>query len=1138
MRGLLLEETIQRLSFLRAAASVLVSGQNGIWSDEATYSKSAPEQTNDLNSRYTRNNPLNPQSSSRVDSGAAFLAHKTLTARHLSPDVTSTLTAQSAAVPSGSKRSYSDVEGELVVKKPRSDQAQESLSSMDAASSTEELELEGFFAALISSVTDESDGQCNVEEHSAQAEVANAAQQYEVSYGTALNDSTDVWPAPVQGPSSQLGHGEEWVDLDAWVDLTFDFHRNPAASEAVNRTDISDAQNAFLAEPTHFVDGATSAAAPAPAIEYLPAPVAPREKDTTPFYIDEWTQGHPHGEDAQSMPNEQNEPMSAIPAGALTSLMDNDSRASQDRIVAGASYNTTSTSHSQPSCDQEESFHYAAGNEGAFSKQQVVSSVEPSHLTDRASSSDASAPSFVELLFAAMPFADTYIAQELDKVPTQDALLVQNVPSMPSEEDQSVWSSIARPQTSLENLCKGVLQDQRAGPSHSAISPRHSEPSGDAGSAFDGTSKSPAPTSSEDSPLPLTQGYAKGPLGRPKKEKFTVYEAARKVLLSPDGANGIQSRSFKRKGTGARTHKANAPYLSLQWLMERLLLNHIVPAYMVELQTAFECYGYENVQILDLTRKVLNLAFSLEPYRLNITSDVKLPGTVVYLRWAVEMVYEAFFKDRPLRPDLKTYLRNKLRVQNDGTPQLSISRSWFRAEKRNMSMIKSHIRMINQVVNPKASLLNHPFNFTTFFADVCTLLTSDPVAEDLKEESSASTKKQATEGKGNKSKDIAVVGIVSKYKKLFNIDIAADVEAIRNAVLDRDTGDLFESAVRDGYIPHDFLRSDLVITPAVYNYNAHCLLSSIAALYRRLFEDTSKTNGLKGQVSKTERDLDASGGRPELDVVQRYLLQPLSRPNKDGRLSAEGFDPLSAASGVLKSWKQDLNPSLDTPDIQAIARELAPLTHSFVPFGTPQWLLTQLMHEYLPGKQNWRRDELRFTLDLCGYQAIDVKAMFRKAIALAQVILAKRVVPFDDAIELELPIQEYLLAADIIHAALFHTWPHRQALTEYFAKQRRYEVMPQHMKCLSRIQEKIDEWHPYNAIRRRKGGNAVVLDWQELQKAKSQSMTEEIDHHPLSFDRFWEDVTLVTDNDSSATPEIVHKYEVLFGRDIVEDLAS
>eukprot|EP01053_Blabericola_migrator_P000722 Blabericola_migrator_1__721@NODE_117_length_13797_cov_16_424545_g105_i0_p3_GENE_NODE_117_length_13797_cov_16_424545_g105_i0NODE_117_length_13797_cov_16_424545_g105_i0_p3_ORF_typecomplete_len1077_score180_41Annexin/PF00191_20/36Annexin/PF00191_20/11_NODE_117_length_13797_cov_16_424545_g105_i051238353 len=629
----------------------------------------------------------------------------------------------------------------------------------------------------------------------------------------------------------------------------------------------------------------------------------------------------------------------------------------------------------------------------------------------------------------------------------------------------------------------------------------------------------------------------------PGKGGFTVCDAAQQLLLSPEGATAIQRWPSELTRTRARSDMANAPYLSSAWLLERLVLHNKVPAYCVQLQTALECYGYDNVSIADLSRRALDLAYTLKLLGKDDTSLQPRHSSqdpLISSRWAAEMVRDAFFRGRNPRPDFKSYLRSKVKIQKAGKLKLPVIQGRLRKKTTNILQLIKSLCSIERAINPQASLSSHPMSFTFFLNDVGTLI------RNIRRKSTRGSK-ESTNNTGPpkvfNAKDGEVAGIVSKYKKLFKVDLAADVEAMLKATPEVNGPDLFNSAVKESYVPFDLLRPEGDPHNS-YNLNAHCLLGSITALYRKLFEDTNGTSSLETAVSRENSDSnafvsDANDGSSHFDVVRQYLLQPLPAADIESRLSVKDFDLLSAASDLLKLWKQDLNPSLDHSSLSTIPEQIAPLIRPYTLFGTPQWILAQLKHECCPEEHEWRRNELQFALDLCGHQSIDIKDVFAKASVLATAILTKREIPFENAIEklkLSKTLKACLLAADIIHVALFQTWPKHQGVPEHIAKQIKYEVLPEHKECLQQCLAKREEWHPCSAIRLRRGGKAVFSDWLRIQMAKTSSMEDREDKHPLSFDRFWRDVECINEGNNPAIPAIASKYKVLFNRDIVKDL--
>eukprot|EP01053_Blabericola_migrator_P002445 Blabericola_migrator_1__2444@NODE_1689_length_3994_cov_10_797046_g1095_i0_p1_GENE_NODE_1689_length_3994_cov_10_797046_g1095_i0NODE_1689_length_3994_cov_10_797046_g1095_i0_p1_ORF_typecomplete_len1192_score179_85_NODE_1689_length_3994_cov_10_797046_g1095_i04013976 len=812
-----------------------------------------------------------------------------------------------------------------------------------------------------------------------------------------------------------------------------------------------------------------------------------------------------------------------------------------------------------------ETFDHGDGD--AILDQQVTSFAECTHPTHGSTSLDAAAPA-QNLIPAPVPPAENYAAQQLSEEWIQGFLLAEiGQENSPGENVQSVCpvSSIA-PGT-LHTVSE-VLQDKDdllVGALHRATSTSHTtatfddETNPEQALELSTHSFSTACNSSGGSVEPRQAIENLSGSRRALEERSSLaYDVLQKLLLSPEGAKSVQKFSVKepKRRTTVNPHMANAPYLSSSWLLERLELYNKVPAYVNELQTAFECYGYENVSIPELARKALDAAYTVKGLgHLHIPNqDLRCASSCAV--WAAEIVRDAFFRGRPLRPDLRSYLRNRLKCHNVERLELPMIQGHLgEGTRRSLTNLDNDFRRIQRAMNLKASIIRHPLSFTSFFTDVYTLLRHDCCLRQTFNESSASTKtkkrsKATTCNSTNvDAKSNRVIAILTKYRKLFEIDLAAEVEALLNAAPEQSGPEQFRRAVREGYVPSDILRPKPVnpwepVNPSEkYTFSAHCLLGSIAALYRRLFETKPTISDLKTTDAETRSDLDTNDVRAknrslEQDVVQEYLLQPLPTPNTEGRLTAKEFDPLSAASEALKLWKQDLTPG---PQHTPNAYSALPLTRPVAPFGSPRWILAQLVHECGSGEKQWRPNELQFALDLCGFGFVNIKDAFARAVVLAATILAKREVPFNDANELlKLPrtVRGYALAADIIHAALCHAWPQRRDLTEYFTRRLKYEVLPQHKECLKEVMARRAQWHSQMSIRFQSGDKEVATDWSRLRTAKTASVGDVKPDHPLSFDQFWQDIVVITGSCAPVIPAIVSKYKVLFDQDIVEDLRS
>eukprot|EP01053_Blabericola_migrator_P001835 Blabericola_migrator_1__1834@NODE_149_length_12902_cov_32_504636_g130_i0_p1_GENE_NODE_149_length_12902_cov_32_504636_g130_i0NODE_149_length_12902_cov_32_504636_g130_i0_p1_ORF_typecomplete_len1231_score227_54_NODE_149_length_12902_cov_32_504636_g130_i0886212554 len=795
--------------------------------------------------------------------------------------------------------------------------------------------------------------------------------------------------------------------------------------------------------------------------------------------------------------------------------------------------------------------------EDAVLDQQVASFAEPAHVTSAGTAAIASAAA-PECTPASTPTVDTNTTNQLNEEGRQDEI---------GDEELSLPRSIGTSLTSLANCSSEASQDHLlVGASHNVTSTDHSEPRCDEEDASEQTPESslsiPSAASTSDPSVSQILNWSEPPTGKKlykclgkalNEGKIKPSDAAQQLLLS-----SCEVMSFRKNvmdGTRKSLDMEDAPFLSSSWLLKRLVLQDKVPAYSLELQMAFECYGYDDVSIPDLRRRALDLGYTVRHLckaRISDPKLVDLRGDLILFALATEIVRDAFFKDRALRSDLNIYLRNKLKTHESVKAKLGTIPGCLRECKGDMKRLKVDLRFIKKAINPKAST-GHPLEFTSFLGDVCTLVRSDgkwktsqsageSSASQSAGESSASTDERKERRRSTELK--RVIAILTKYKKLFEIDLDAELKVLLKEAPAEDGHGLFEKVVEEGWIPFDLLRPEFIYQCGAYSISAHCLLGSITALYRRLFDNSSPINELESDdTEKTRsglkaREVNARDGRPKLDVVQEYLLQPLPTTSQGSKLTIEEFDPLSAAAEVLEMCKQDLN---SFPSIPDIPDDVVSLIRPYAPFGTPQWTLSQLLHDHCPEEHQWRHNELQFALDLCGYGSVDIKNAFAKALVLAAAVLTKHNVPFDDSIKqvnLLTMSRAYVLAADILHAALFHTWTQRQDLTEYFAKQLKYKVLPQHKECVREVVAKRAEWHPRMTIRFQRGDKELVADWCRLRMAKAASMEDVEVDHPLSFDRFWKDVALITEGDDQVVPAIASKYKVLFDRDIVEDLQS
>eukprot|EP01053_Blabericola_migrator_P001866 Blabericola_migrator_1__1865@NODE_1507_length_4391_cov_65_276364_g989_i0_p1_GENE_NODE_1507_length_4391_cov_65_276364_g989_i0NODE_1507_length_4391_cov_65_276364_g989_i0_p1_ORF_typecomplete_len1174_score174_16Annexin/PF00191_20/61Annexin/PF00191_20/4_5_NODE_1507_length_4391_cov_65_276364_g989_i08704079 len=810
------------------------------------------------------------------------------------------------------------------------------------------------------------------------------------------------------------------------------------------------------------------------------------------------------------------------------------------KLLAGGAF-----SISHISCD--------ASNERTWG-QQLASSMEPTRVIDKNTLEEATAPVF-ERISTPVPPADPDTELHLNGKWIANTLTDGTTEKIPNREVQSVSSSCAGAYTSLRHpLPRPLLDPSLPGARHSATSTGYSksdfhepdpfEPAQITSSASTAGGVSLQPIICDQ--LQTSESLSGRSRNAQKKGMSMIYEAARKLLLSPRGADSIPRSSKRRTRTRTNTNMANAPYLSSCWLLERLLLHDKIPAYFAELQTAFECFGYSNVIISDLWERAMDLVCALKQWRrarVSIPPQFPANGAISPFL-AVDMVQNAFFNGRSVRPDLKTYLRNKLKIQNAGSPKLPKVSGHPPWQKGDTRKLQGYLRVIKRVINPSA-VASHPLDFTVFFNDVSHLVITGHSLRKTVGESVALTDTKPSDAANSQdvnTESDEVMAIVTKYKKLFNIDLAAEVEALSKRAPDDNGPKLFTSAIEEGYVPSNWLQPKLIGLRGVYSLEAHCLLGSIAALYRRLFENTDETicSGTRDEQGRSALDgSDASDESLELDVVQNYLLQPYVDVKHMGESTVKEFDLLSAAFETLVSWKQDPKPPPiavhdDTPE------NLVLFIHSSAPFGTPQYILTLLMNDCDPeGHQH--HNELRLAFNVLGYQLVDLEHIFARALTLAAAIMAEREIPFNDAIEqlnLGKASQAHVLAADIIYAAFFRTWSQRRKLLGDFAKQCRYEVLPQHKVCLRDVMAKREEWHPHTVIRSRKGDRAVVRDWSDILVAKKSLMEEMEDDHPLSFDCFLRDVEVISKGNSSAIPAIFSKYKLLFDRDIVEDVRS
>eukprot|EP01053_Blabericola_migrator_P000723 Blabericola_migrator_1__722@NODE_117_length_13797_cov_16_424545_g105_i0_p1_GENE_NODE_117_length_13797_cov_16_424545_g105_i0NODE_117_length_13797_cov_16_424545_g105_i0_p1_ORF_typecomplete_len1316_score220_14_NODE_117_length_13797_cov_16_424545_g105_i0985013770 len=1148
MRGLVFDETTPKLYILRATALVLVSGRNSLCSGEAPNNEPAPEQTNANNHELDTNGLLTrPKISSRLDNGAHSFSRGT---PWFSPDV-STVTTQ-MAVPSGSHNASAldrasaenyDADLDLIMEVLETDmlsKADEGAVFWSHETSTPQFNPDVSTVRAQDAVASGSNSEA--------APGWTSAESYDADLDLIMEIvKTDMSTRADSGAAS-LSYETltPWWDPDVISAVT---PQGPSGSERSHASVggepiVKKARCNTSYEPGSLLRAALNCKDRTPVLAFAGWEGPATDGSQRHCNIVEPTQ---HPEETELDKAQQH-----VVAGDTTSTVSSDLKAASTNPVHFKDWMNLSRVLGAPRAAPAEgaviieTIDCDAGDAGVILDQEVASFTQPSVLIADAT---ALTPT-LEHIPAPVPPADTNAAQQSD----EEVVPVGIVQVTPTPEDQVLFGSVSGALTSLGSPVSNSSQDQILANAsltnisgcseHGARSPSHSKPSCNEGSALERLAEAPASTSGMES---LSRRSRRAP----KKRMSAAYNAAQQLLLSHAGAKSIQKWLMHGMRSSSKKDLANAPYLSSAWLLERLVLHNKVPVYASELRAAFECYGYDNVPISDLFQRALDLSHTLKTLdKLDVPRYHYVRESCTYTSWAAEIIRDAFFKGRRPRADLKTYLQSKIKAQNTGDIPLPTLSYRPRRVKGNKPKLYDDLRVIKRMLNLRALPTSYPLDFVSFFMDIVTFVDAEQHSRELMGESSPSTKKEPIRPKDVDAEYDKVVTIVTKYKNLFKIDFYTEVEALLKAAPDDNGPRLFESAVKEGYVPYNLLGFEPdEFRHKRYNFSAHCLLGSIAALYQRLFEDTDKTSDSKADGSPSRSDLDAmktdaghstrNDGSSKFDVVQQYLLQPLPAADIESRLSVKDFDLLSAASDLLKLWKQDLNPSLDHSSLSTIPEQIAPLIRPYTLFGTPQWILAQLKHECCPEEHEWRRNELQFALDLCGHQSIDIKDVFAKASVLATAILTKREIPFENAIEklkLSKTLKACLLAADIIHVALFQTWPKHQGVPEHIAKQIKYEVLPEHKECLQQCLAKREEWHPCSAIRLRRGGKAVFSDWLRIQMAKTSSMEDREDKHPLSFDRFWRDVECINEGNNPAIPAIASKYKVLFNRDIVKDL--
>eukprot|EP01053_Blabericola_migrator_P008651 Blabericola_migrator_1__8650@NODE_453_length_8332_cov_11_679492_g355_i0_p2_GENE_NODE_453_length_8332_cov_11_679492_g355_i0NODE_453_length_8332_cov_11_679492_g355_i0_p2_ORF_typecomplete_len1176_score159_82_NODE_453_length_8332_cov_11_679492_g355_i02323759 len=563
--------------------------------------------------------------------------------------------------------------------------------------------------------------------------------------------------------------------------------------------------------------------------------------------------------------------------------------------------------------------------------------------------------------------------------------------------------------------------------------------------------------------------------------------------------------------SGKNKHFAchDAVYLEPWWIFTQLIRPRIGLNRFQELQTAFELYGYDNLNVedvfgraLDLARVVFEEAHSLKHSQLTDQVLRMKPtcGTRNRHALAVEIVTDAFFRGRSLRPDLKTYLSKKVMLQGNETFVLPLAKGFLRTATGPYSLQKRYWAAFRKQTE-SCTESSYPFSFDQFCHDVTYFIK-------------------------NITKPELLTTLRSKYHRVFGVDILAQLTAVMNTAPTATGTEWFELAIRKGYIPP---RRAPLPTAMKGSLSVQCFAGAVANLYMSLFEN----------LQDRAEDLDCKRIEAITDPVRRFLMMPIASIPATPREPACDASPLlMTVETFLKLADNKTSRTAPTTNFKLPQHLLKHLSEYLTaPFGSLGWVLSQLLLPHCPKTARYwfRPGELQCAFDRIGLVSVDVDAIATRALKLATDLLNSE--ECSSSIEqpgLTTRLQPHMLAAKIIHSAFFRNISQHQDQVQRFQERIRYEVLPEHKRCLRRISTLRHQLYSGMKLRSVKGHTEVESDWSVFLRAID-NMPQEEHEYPLSFREFIADLQTVTASTSHWRAAIISKYKTLFDRDILKD---
>eukprot|EP01053_Blabericola_migrator_P008650 Blabericola_migrator_1__8649@NODE_453_length_8332_cov_11_679492_g355_i0_p1_GENE_NODE_453_length_8332_cov_11_679492_g355_i0NODE_453_length_8332_cov_11_679492_g355_i0_p1_ORF_typecomplete_len1370_score144_66_NODE_453_length_8332_cov_11_679492_g355_i042218291 len=610
--------------------------------------------------------------------------------------------------------------------------------------------------------------------------------------------------------------------------------------------------------------------------------------------------------------------------------------------------------------------------------------------------------------------------------------------------------------------------------------------------------------------------------------RSAAYDAAERFLSSSQTIPhafwpGVMklSRSYQ---TGC--HMYGSPH----WLMASYTSSKTSSQHAANIQELFEMYGYENIDVDQVFKRAVSLVHALEAYGAYnyyslSTSLIKaeVSSRQLDLAAASEIIRDAFFLDQPLRPDFRTYLREKVLTNNDNKV-LPRASGIVRELKGDIDQVMTDWSTFWMNMNHALPKTEHPLSFVTFCDDVNTILRSGVLnrnfqrrkllRDEQSQHSSSTSVQKAPKGVS------ATKSVVTKYWQIFGVDLFEKLGAVVSNAPAVNGIVWLDNAIEEGYVPVGLFSEPWILPNN--NVNWLCLSGAIAALYRSLLDSLPEA-----EVRNQAPDVKV------IDPVREYLTTPapVSKSIRKDKFVPDGFDVMQAAAKALPFCAHQF--SLFSPEVFATTKfiNLVSFTASY---GSAQWVLSQVMQPYCNPRRLWRQGELQFALELLGFDNVNILDMFRRAHILASEILKTHAVERKNVVSRHRP---FFIAAEIIKSAILEALPPRQDRDAYIRQRVRYQVLPAHKECLRTLMQKRRERHAHMRIRTHKGESTMSTDWCHLIGVLSGRCKTEA-KHPLGFAQFFADMAVISKGETAKAQAVASKYQALFGVDLFEVFAS